>query len=1026
MAAKASKIHHTSGIFSDMTVDGPEIGTLVVIVDRAKNLPNRKKIGKQDPYCAARLGKEAKKTEVDKRGGQTPKWDQELRFVVHDSADYYQLKVSVFNDDKKTELIGETWISLETVVVPGGGQSDLWHNLNCKGKYAGDIRIEMTYYDTRPKDEKPAAETRRESARYGGEEGEREAAVGGPRQLKPVKRRPLAPDAANEHHMESMVPDHTQTHLRNGIPSREYRHSGHPTYSPVDHSIPSHAQSTLYYQQPPPPNRRTPLDVHTTPHHGTPPGAVAMAATPPAIPQHQMQDLDPGNDFRSGGVPGRYDEVVEEDETDNQRAYGSHPYVHHQFPPSMSPRDGYAQETHDIPPPPPAHGSRHASPGASPGMQGLSHSRSNPPPVAPPHEDPRQMGLPETTPDYRERGHYQQLHMEDGGSPDTFAQQTGRRHPPRHSHDGAYSGGHDTSYFPQDGPPPPPPAHRSSGNHMILYEQPQGENEYDQAPLSASPGIANRREHFSPDHQIDPSALQRYQPQQDDYPPSAPPPVSRVHSQSASVSTHVSHAQPHHSRQSSDAIARAVSRDSAHGIPPSLIPGIDPGLTEELSERLDRSRRESSMADGESDHLVLYQENNSHHSSPRLRGDADVDPAALYQDPNLAHIPRGERGVGSLVTYQDPSVQQQLHHHQHHHQHHHNQHLQRQHPQSQQEIRPTSSHSSPGRRQSLPQQDIAPPLPVSVPDHRRVAPMIKPRPISPDARAVSRKSASPQPQSQPQQPPEERRLSGMPFSPDSYDALNPNLAAASSINEPGAQYQTPEQAKETFRQRQREAKRGGADAPIYGADGRVIDPSDHLPSDTWAPEPERRPPKKEAPRASPRSRPMPQGAQPMPSSAGQHRGPRDSPASARPVSAIVPTYAHGLPDPQTPPSATRNRLQKKSRYSMPPPTHANSSPIGTPSSAPYSSNGTPRSLIAAEHPLRERENYRHDGSPRYSGVYSQDSPGPDHPPSVPAKIPLGVDGGGYREEDSLALAEELKRIDIGSSGGGRLVRRRQY
>jgi Ca2+-dependent lipid-binding protein len=78
MASKA-KTHplnglHTAGIFSDMTVDGPEIGTLVLVVDRAKNLPNRKTIGKQDPYCAARLGKEAKKTTTDIRGGQTPKW----------------------------------------------------------------------------------------------------------------------------------------------------------------------------------------------------------------------------------------------------------------------------------------------------------------------------------------------------------------------------------------------------------------------------------------------------------------------------------------------------------------------------------------------------------------------------------------------------------------------------------------------------------------------------------------------------------------------------------------------------------------------------------------------------------------------------------------------------------------------------------------------------------------------------------------------------------------------------------------
>lgn len=65
---------HTAGIFADLSVDGPEIGTLVAIVDRAKNLPNRKTIGKQDPYCAARLGKEAKKTATDIRGGQTPRW----------------------------------------------------------------------------------------------------------------------------------------------------------------------------------------------------------------------------------------------------------------------------------------------------------------------------------------------------------------------------------------------------------------------------------------------------------------------------------------------------------------------------------------------------------------------------------------------------------------------------------------------------------------------------------------------------------------------------------------------------------------------------------------------------------------------------------------------------------------------------------------------------------------------------------------------------------------------------------------
>lgn len=72
--SKLSKVNHAAGIFADMSVDGPPIGTLIAIIDRAKNLPNRKTMGKQNPYCAARLGKEAKKTPTDLRGGQTPRW----------------------------------------------------------------------------------------------------------------------------------------------------------------------------------------------------------------------------------------------------------------------------------------------------------------------------------------------------------------------------------------------------------------------------------------------------------------------------------------------------------------------------------------------------------------------------------------------------------------------------------------------------------------------------------------------------------------------------------------------------------------------------------------------------------------------------------------------------------------------------------------------------------------------------------------------------------------------------------------
>lgn len=61
-------------------------------------------------------------------------------------------------------------------------------------------------------------------------------------------------------------------------------------------------------------------------------------------------------------------------------------------------------------------------------------------------------------------------------------------------------------------------------------------------------------------------------------------------------------------------------------------------------------------------------------------------------------------------------------------------------------------------------------------------------------------------------------MSGIPFGPDSYDALNPALAAA------------------------KDQDCNGVNGKIITHDGREIDPSDHLPVESWAPEPEPKPP----------------------------------------------------------------------------------------------------------------------------------------------------------------------------------------
>lgn len=168
--------------------------------------------------------------------------DQEIRFTVHDSPDYYNLKVSVFSEDKRTDLIGEAWVDLNDVVVPGGGKSDLWQGLNCKGKYAGEIRIELTYYDSREKPEKAehivsVAEELQQT--YGG--------------LKHgVKRRPLP---ANPH-----APSTTPVVIPGRAPPGRAKHGPRdfatparaaslPPEGPKTYNYP-HSQATLFSQSP--------------------------------------------------------------------------------------------------------------------------------------------------------------------------------------------------------------------------------------------------------------------------------------------------------------------------------------------------------------------------------------------------------------------------------------------------------------------------------------------------------------------------------------------------------------------------------------------------------------------------------------------------------------------------------------------------------------------------------------------------------------------------------------------------------
>ncbi|TEA20517.1 Ingression protein fic1 [Colletotrichum sidae] len=376
---------HTAGIFADPSIDGPLIGTLVAIVDRAKNLPNRKTIGKQDPYCAARLGKEAQRTTTDIRGGQTPKWDQELRFPVHDSPDYYQLKVSVFHDDKKTDLIGETWIDLRDIIVPGGGQNDLWRNLTFKGKYAGEVRMEITYYDSRPK-QKPAPKPKPVEA----EAPEVHAthsqhAAHGTIPRKQIKRRPLPSDPFTGEAVAAPSPEQTTTPPRTSgprgpkemgtstPPAPEQSLSGSrpmPTRKPQSAHVPTQSplQALEYNIEPTPAPAPVPASAPGALPWSSQPELPAPAMSPQSAPPHSA-DVTPQH------TPTRLERYESptgpRDDRDYSPRYTSQDIVDraHYRQGSEPPRDMYVLEDQrqllpaddERPPPPPAHRSRENS-----------------------------------------------------------------------------------------------------------------------------------------------------------------------------------------------------------------------------------------------------------------------------------------------------------------------------------------------------------------------------------------------------------------------------------------------------------------------------------------------------------------------------------------------------------------------------------------------------------------------------------------------------------------------------------------
>ncbi|TFK43340.1 hypothetical protein BDQ12DRAFT_731372 [Crucibulum laeve] len=167
-----------------MSATPREIGTLIVVILRAAHLPNKRHIGKQDPYCLISFNGEKRRTKAIKRGGQHPEWDEELRFTLYEDVEDTlrrtangdgtppppppkdnkapkkikggtKMKIACYADDpREPDLVGEADVDLTEVLTKG--ETDEWFSLTNKDKFAGKVYLELTFWSNEPPPEKKA------------------------------------------------------------------------------------------------------------------------------------------------------------------------------------------------------------------------------------------------------------------------------------------------------------------------------------------------------------------------------------------------------------------------------------------------------------------------------------------------------------------------------------------------------------------------------------------------------------------------------------------------------------------------------------------------------------------------------------------------------------------------------------------------------------------------------------------------------------------------------------------------------
>lgn len=98
-----------------------ELGTLVVVVLKARNLPDKHSFYKQDVFAQITLQGETKKTKIEIKGGQHPVWDEELRFPVYDKGKSgMMMEVSCWSKEPRSnDLVGKGELDISETLRTG-------------------------------------------------------------------------------------------------------------------------------------------------------------------------------------------------------------------------------------------------------------------------------------------------------------------------------------------------------------------------------------------------------------------------------------------------------------------------------------------------------------------------------------------------------------------------------------------------------------------------------------------------------------------------------------------------------------------------------------------------------------------------------------------------------------------------------------------------------------------------------------------------------------------------------------------